>query len=71
MFRKIKAKIAPDSIGFRGLCPTRWTVKGESLQSIYEKYEVLQKLWDECFDIATQLDIKAGINGVKAQNGKI
>ena len=48
LFRKIKAEIAPESIGFRILCPTRWRVRGNCLQSIYENYEVLCTLWDEC-----------------------
>ena len=36
LFRKIKAEIAPESSGFRILCPTRWTVRGNCLQSINE-----------------------------------
>ena len=44
LFRKIKAEIAPESIGFRILCPTRWTGRGNCLQSVYENYEVLRTL---------------------------
>ena len=70
LFRKIKAEIAPESIGFRIFCPTRWTVRGNCLQSIYENYEVLRTLWDECLQTVKQPDIKARINGVKTQMEK-
>ena len=70
LFRKIKAEIAPESIGFCILCPTRWTVRVNCLQSIYENYEVLRTLWDECLQTVKQPDIKARINGVKTQMEK-
>ena len=68
LFRKIKAEIAPESIGFLILCPTRWTV--DRLQSIYENYEVLRTPWDECLQTVKQPDSKARINGVKTQMEK-
>ena len=67
LFRKIKAEIAPESTGFRILCPTRWTVRGKYLQSIYENYVFLRTMWDECLQTVKQPDIKARINGVKTQ----
>ena len=36
------------SIGIRAMCPTRWTVRGDSLESIIENYVVLKQLWSEC-----------------------
>ena len=44
LLRKIKAEIFPESVGFCILCPTRWTVRGNCLQSIYENNEVLRTL---------------------------
>ena len=32
MFHKLKEHLAPDTPGFRVLCPTRWTVRASSLQ---------------------------------------
>lgn len=32
LFEKIKKELAPDTPGFRVLCPTRWTVRANSLQ---------------------------------------
>ena len=57
LFCKIKAETAPESIGFRILCPTRWTVRGNCLHSIYENYKVLRTLWDECLQTVKQPDI--------------
>ena len=33
------------SAGVRVLCPTRWTVKAESIASVLKNYEVLQSTW--------------------------
>ena len=35
------------SPGVRVLCPTRWTVRADSMESIVRNYSVLQELWDE------------------------
>ena len=34
IFERIKSELAPDSPGFRTLCPTRWTVRAASLESV-------------------------------------
>ena len=36
------------SIGIRAMCPTRWTVRGDAVESIIENYVVLKQLWSEC-----------------------
>ena len=35
-FEKLKSDLAPETSSFRVLCPTRWTVRGLSLQSVVE-----------------------------------
>ena len=35
------------SIGIRVLCPTRWTVRADSLSSILENYSALIHTWDK------------------------
>ena len=47
LFDTLKSQLAPDSPGIRILCPTRWTVRADSLASILSNYVVLQELWDE------------------------
>ena len=63
----LKQNIAPETQGFRTLCPTRWTVRAASLKSVIDNYTVLQELWDECD--TNDSDIRARILGVSAQMG--
>ena len=53
--------------GLRTLCPTRWTVRAEALDSILQNYEALQKLWEAAVQQATNTEIKARIQGVDSQ----
>ncbi len=66
-FDFIKKELAPDTPGFRILCPTRWTVRANSLKSILDNYIVLLTLWDECLEEKLQSDMRARIIGVQAQ----
>ena len=70
VFEKLKSELASNLPGFRTLCPTRWTVKGESLQSVIDNYAVFQGLWEEVKDITTDSDARARIGGVEAQMEK-
>ena len=36
VFEKLKSQMAPEFPGFRTLCPTRWTVRASSFESILE-----------------------------------
>ena len=47
IFQKLKEEITVDTPGFRVLCPTRWTVRAASLQSVLDNYEVLLQVWEE------------------------
>ena len=66
-FARLKADLAPITPGVRALCPTRWTVRAEALQSILDNYEVLSELWIESLDVIKDSDMKARINGVASQ----
>lgn len=70
LFENIKKELAPDSPGLRVLCPTRWTVRGESLQSLTNNYSVVQEVWDECLESRLQPDIRSRVIGVQAQMQK-
>ena len=63
----LKKELAPDTPGFRVLCPTRWTVRGESLRSVLEKYTVLQDLCDGVLENTLEPEVRSCIFGVKAQ----
>ena len=67
MFDILKDELAPETCGFRVLCPTRWTVRAESLNSVVTNYEVLLQLWEDCLETRLQSDIRARIIGVQSQ----
>ena len=53
IFQKLKSELAPETLGFRTLCPTRWTIRALSLQSVIDNFAVLQELWDVALDVST------------------
>jgi hypothetical protein len=65
MFQKIRAEMAPDTPSFHTLCPTRWTVRASSLQSVMDNYNVFMELWTEAADIAKDSETRARLIGVK------
>ena len=67
MLDKIKKDVCPGTVGFRVLCPTRWTVRAASLSSVIENYTVFQDLWPECLDCTKDTETKARILGAEAQ----
>ena len=67
VFEKLKLQMAPEFPGFRTLCPTRWTVRASSLESILSNYEVFQAFWEEVKDIAPDADARTRITGVQFQ----
>ena len=42
MLMKLKSELSPQTPGVKPLCPTRWTVRAESLRSLLLNYEVVQ-----------------------------
>ena len=69
LLKKFKEDFAPKFSGLRTLCQARWTVRGGSLQSVIDNWNVLQELWDECLKTKLEPDIKGCIIGVKHQMG--
>ncbi len=70
IFRELKAeselKNEINTLSIRLLCPTRWTVRANSLLSVVNNYSTLLGTW-EMADVARDTDGKARIQGVKAQ----
>ena len=68
-FDRIKSESDEDHsvVGIRTLCPTRWTVRGDSISSILENYNILKALWDEWLESSLLPDVKGRIIGVKGQ----
>ena len=42
-FENLKSQLAPSNPDFRTFCPTRWTVRANSLNSIFQNYNVLKE----------------------------
>ena len=67
LFSKLKEELSPHVPGLRTPCPTRWTVCGNSLESIRNNYLTLFATWEEAVDVVRQPDVRARINGVAAK----
>ena len=68
IFQRLKETLPVGSTpGIRVLCPTRWTVRAESIHSILTNYETLQRTWEEALQVTTDTEAKARIQGVAAQ----
>jgi len=66
-FEALKSQLAPNNPGFRTLCPTRWTVRATSLNSIYQNYNVLKEFWEDARDFTSDSECRTCIIGVQAQ----
>ena len=71
LFREIQLQddSAPgtQSVAVRALCPTRWTVQTDSMESIIRNYNTLQSLWDQAIDLIRDTETIARIRGVASQ----
>ena len=52
---------------FEKIYPTRWTVRAESMKSIFNNWVALQQVWDKSLDGNLEPEIKGRIIGVKSQ----
>ena len=68
IFLRLKENLpGSTATGIRVLCPTRWTVRADSLASILENFQALQETWQESIEVAHDTETKARIGGVEAQ----
>ena len=49
------------------MCPTRWTVRADSLASVIANYNNIQELWDSALRSSSDSEMKARIHGVDSQ----
>lgn len=50
MLLKLKHELAPGNPGVKPLCPTRWTVRAESLRSVITNYNVIMTVLEEIME---------------------
>ena len=67
ILQKIRKNISLEYPGFKVLCPTRWTVRAESVKSILDNWVALKQVWDESLDRNLEPAIKSRIIIVKSQ----
>ena len=67
LLQQIKQEVQADTPGIRVLCPTRWTVRADSVKSILDNYDYLTELWDEAYEVTKETEARARIKGVAAQ----
>ena len=61
IFQEIKKDIHTDleTPGIRLLCPTRWTVRGDSLRSVRNNYSVLIDTFERSKEVTTDTETKS------------
>ena len=67
MLQTIRKDISFEYLGFRVLCPARWTVRAESMKIIHDNWVALQQVWDESFNGNLEPEIKSRFFCVKSQ----
>lgn len=65
MFASLKEEMAPDTSGFRTLCPTCWTVWAASLQSVLDNFVVLDAVLEEALKAVRDHETRARLIGVR------
>ena len=57
----------PDTMGFRVLCLTRWTVRSETFCSILENYVSFLQMWESMLESRLDSDARAHVHGFNSQ----
>ena len=65
IFNNIRAQLEESLPGIRVLCPTRWTVRAKSLESILANYEILLQTWEEAKRDTSDSEVRARMLGVE------
>ena len=66
-FNRLREETTPGNSGYRTLCPTRWTVRAVSLQSILDNWDVFQDLWHEMLEGREDPEVQGRVVGVQTQ----
>ncbi|XP_076341725.1 zinc finger MYM-type protein 1-like [Tachypleus tridentatus] len=67
LLEKIKANINLETAGLKVICPTRWTVRGQSFARIIANHKALLLEWDVCLEDHLDSEMRARIIGVRFQ----
>ena len=61
LLQQIKQEVQADVPGIHVLCPTRCTVRADSVKSILDNYNYLLELWDEAYEVTKEAEPRARI----------
>lgn len=61
MLNELKEKVGCNTINVITLCPIKWTVCAESLDSILKNYDHIQELWETAVHATSDTETKARI----------
>ena len=61
---KIRAETKTESRGVHDFCPTRWTVRGDSLAAVLNHMELIE-LWEWSLEVCKDTEMKAWIRGIQ------
>ena len=64
IFQRLKDQFPEQSPGIRILCPTRWTIRAQTLNSIISNYQILLDVWEESKDYVKDVSTRSRIIGV-------
>ncbi|KAJ8040279.1 Zinc finger MYM-type protein 1 [Holothuria leucospilota] len=67
ILEELKNQIQLETPGLKVLCPTRWTIRAESLRRVLDNYTPLQTEWETCLEGKLDSETRARIIGVKSQ----
>ena len=66
LLKEIREESANSHKGIHTFCPTRWTVRGETLASLINNHKELMKLWEKTLETSLNTEMKARILGAQS-----
>lgn len=70
MLNQLRIKSENKSKSVHAFCTTRWTVRGEVLESIINNHQELMELWENSLKITKETDMKGRILGCQSEMSK-
>ena len=68
--RKIRKETENEDAGVHAFCPTRWTVRGKTLDALLNNHKELLDLWDWSLSVLKDTEMKARVIGVRTMMSK-
>ena len=66
LLKEIREESANSHKGIHTFCPTRWTVRGETLASLINNHKELMELWEKALETSLNTEMKARVLGAQS-----